>query len=43
MSTEKTQQLVLAIIEYLEGSISDGTVKLDDKEGLEVAGMGKNA
>jgi Homodimerisation domain of SGTA len=38
MSTEKTQRLVQSIIEFLEGTISDGSVKSDDKEGLEVAG-----
>jgi len=37
MSTEKTQRLVLSIIDFLEGTIADGTVKADDKEGLEVA------
>lgn len=37
MSTEKTQRLVLSIIDFLEGAIADGTVKADDKEGLEVA------
>jgi len=37
MSAEKTQRLVLSIIDFLEGAIADGTVKSDDKEGLEVA------
>jgi DNA-binding ferritin-like protein (Dps family) len=37
MSTEKTQRLVQSIIEFLEEAIADGTVKSDDKEGLEVA------
>jgi len=41
MSAEKTQRLVLSIMEFLESSIANGTVKLDDKEGLEVAGMDK--
>ena len=36
--SEKTQGLVLAIIDFLNQSIADGTVKEDDKEGLEVAG-----
>lgn len=36
--SEKQQQLVLSIIDYLNQSIADGTVKQDDKEGLEVAG-----
>ena len=36
--SEKQQKLVLAIIDFLNQSIDDGTVKQDDKEGLEVAG-----
>lgn len=36
--SEKNQQLVLAILDYLKASMEDGTVKADDKEGLEVAG-----
>jgi len=35
--SEKQQQLVLSIIDFLNQSIQDGTVKSDDKEGLEVA------
>ena len=35
---EKKQQLTLAIIDFLNQSIEDGTVKQDDREGLEVAG-----
>jgi len=35
--SEKQQRLVYAIIEFLNQSIKDGTVKADDKEGLEVA------
>jgi small glutamine-rich tetratricopeptide repeat-containing protein alpha len=35
---DRQQRLVLAIIEFLNQSINDGTVKADDKEGLEVAG-----
>ncbi len=35
---EKQQRLVLAIIDFLNQSINDGTIKSDDKEGLEVAG-----
>ena len=31
------QKLVYAIIEFLNKSVDDGTVKQDDKEGLEVA------
>ena len=31
------QKLVHAIIEFLNKSLEDGTVKQDDKEGLEVA------
>src|SRR5258706_16203715 len=34
---EKNQKLVLAILEYLEKSIADGSVREDDKEGVEVA------
>ena len=36
--SEKQQRLVLAIIDFLNQSINDGTVKSDDKESLEVAG-----
>ncbi len=36
--SEKQQRLVLSIIEFLNQSIADGTVKQDDREGLEVAG-----
>ena len=36
--SEKHQKLVYAIIEFLNQSIDDGTVKADDKESLEVAG-----
>lgn len=35
--SEKQQKLVYAVIEFLNQSIKDGTVKADDKEGLEVA------
>jgi small glutamine-rich tetratricopeptide repeat-containing protein alpha len=35
--SEKQQQLVLSVIEFLKHSLDDGTVKQDDKEGLEVA------
>ncbi|CAE6430597.1 unnamed protein product [Rhizoctonia solani] len=34
---EKKQKLVLSIIEFLETSITDGSIKSDDKEGIEVA------
>lgn len=37
MADQKKQQLVLAFIDFLDESIQDGTVKEDDKEGLEVA------
>lgn len=37
--SEKQQRLVLSIIEFLDQSIADGTVKADDKESLEVAGQ----
>ena len=33
----KQQRLVYSIIEFLNQSIQDGTVKADDQEGLEVA------
>lgn len=36
--SEKQQKLTLAIIDFLNQSIEDGTVKQDDREGLEVAG-----
>ncbi|KAF8225811.1 TPR-like protein [Tricholoma matsutake] len=35
--SEKQQRLVLSIIEFLNQSIDDGTVKADDRESLEVA------
>lgn len=31
------QKLVLSIIDFLNNSVQDGTVKQDDKESLEVA------
>ncbi|ELU36295.1 TPR_1 domain-containing protein [Rhizoctonia solani AG-1 IA] len=34
---DKKQKLVLSIIEFLESSITDGSIKSDDKEGIEVA------
>ncbi|KAJ6501633.1 putative stress-induced protein STI1 [Mycena vitilis] len=34
---EKQQRLVLSIIDFLNQSVEDGTVKADDKESLEVA------
>lgn len=37
--SDKNQKLVLAILDFLNTSIDDGTVKADDKEGLEVAGQ----
>ena len=37
MADVKTQRLVLSFIEFLRGAIDDGTVKDDDREGLEVA------
>jgi Homodimerisation domain of SGTA len=36
--SEKQQRLVLSIIEFLNQSINDGTVREEDKESLEVAG-----
>ncbi|KAI0321346.1 hypothetical protein OF83DRAFT_1099925 [Amylostereum chailletii] len=35
--SEKQQRLVLSIIDFLDQSIADGTIKEDDKESLEVA------
>ncbi|KAF8506882.1 putative stress-induced protein STI1 [Russula emetica] len=35
--SEKQQRLVLSIIDFLNQSINDGTVREEDKEGLEVA------
>ncbi|TDL28761.1 TPR-like protein [Rickenella mellea] len=35
--SERQQQLVLAIIDFLNQSIHDGTVRVDDRDGLEVA------
>ncbi|KAF9072732.1 cytoplasmic protein [Rhodocollybia butyracea] len=35
--SEKQQKLVLSIIDFLNESITNGTVKADDREGLEVA------
>ncbi|KAF8559371.1 hypothetical protein OG21DRAFT_1403388, partial [Imleria badia] len=37
MAAAKKQQLVLAFVDFLNESIQDGTVKDDDKEGLDVA------
>jgi small glutamine-rich tetratricopeptide repeat-containing protein alpha len=34
---EKQQRLVLSIIDFLNASVQDGTVKQDDVESLEVA------
>lgn len=34
---DKKQKLVLSILDFLSQSISDGTVKSDDHEGLDVA------
>ncbi|KIK26557.1 hypothetical protein PISMIDRAFT_261897 [Pisolithus microcarpus 441] len=34
---DRKQQLVLSIIDFLNKSIEDGTIKQDDREGLEVA------
>ncbi len=36
--SEKQQRLVLSVIDFLNQSISDGTIREEDKEGLEVAG-----
>lgn len=36
--SEKQQKLILAIMQFLEQSMQDGTVKQDDSEGLQVAG-----
>ena len=36
--SEKQQRLVLSIIEFLNQSINDGTIREEDKESLEVAG-----
>jgi Homodimerisation domain of SGTA len=36
--SEKQQRLVLSIIDFLNQSISDGTIREEDKESLEVAG-----
>jgi small glutamine-rich tetratricopeptide repeat-containing protein alpha len=35
--SDSNQRLVLSIIEFLNDSIKDGTVKSDDQESLEVA------
>ena len=35
--SEKQQQLVLAILDFLNHSMYDGTVKGEDKESLEIA------
>lgn len=37
--SEKQQRLVLSIIDFLNQSINDGTVKTEDKESLEIAGV----
>ena len=36
------QRLVLSVIEFLNQSIQDGTVKQDDKESLEVASASRS-
>jgi hypothetical protein len=36
--SEKQQRLVLSIIDFLNQSINDGTIREEDKEGLDVAG-----
>ena len=36
---DKKQRLVLSILDFLAESMNDGTVKEEDKEGLEVAGL----
>ena len=36
--SEKQQRLVLSIIDFLNQSINDGTIREEDKESLEVAG-----
>lgn len=35
--SEKQQRLVYSIIEFLNQSIQEGTIKADDQEGVEVA------
>lgn len=35
---DKKQRLVLSILDFLNDSMQDGTVKEEDKEGIEVAG-----
>lgn len=35
---DKTQRLVLSILDFLNDSIQKGKVKEDDREGIEVAG-----
>lgn len=37
--SDKKQKLVLSIIDFLETSISDGSIKSDDKEGIEIASV----
>jgi hypothetical protein len=36
---DKKQRLVLSILDFLSDSMDDGTVKEEDKEGVEVAGL----
>jgi hypothetical protein len=36
--SEKQQRLVLSIIDFLDQSIKDGTIREEDKESLEIAG-----
>ena len=35
--SDKTQKLVLSVIDFLNQSVTDGTVKDEDKESLDVA------
>jgi hypothetical protein len=39
---DKKQKLVLSVLDFLQTSIADGTVKQDDVEGLEVASASRS-
>jgi small glutamine-rich tetratricopeptide repeat-containing protein alpha len=40
---DKQQKLVLSILDFLQASVADGTVKQDDVESLEVASASRSA
>lgn len=43
MADDRKQRLVYSVIEFLNDSIADGTVKEEDKESLEVASTSESS